>query len=60
MDFSWDDLKLFLAVARLGGLSAATDTTGLSAATLGRRVSTLERQIGERLFVRSQSGYRLT
>ena len=60
MDFSWDDLRVFLAVARLGGLSAATATTQLSAATLGRRVSALERQIGERLFTRSQSGYSLT
>ena len=60
MDFSWDDLRLFLDVARLGGLSAATQTTGLSAATLGRRVTNLERQVGEPLFLRSQSGYRLT
>ncbi|UYN99192.1 MAG: LysR family transcriptional regulator [Devosia sp.] len=60
MDFSWDDLRLFLDVARLGGLSAATQTTGLSAATLGRRVTALERQVGEPLFVRSQTGYRLT
>ena len=60
MDFSWDDLRLFLDVARLGGLSAATETTRLSAATLGRRVTALERQVGEPLFHRSQSGYRLT
>jgi DNA-binding transcriptional LysR family regulator len=60
MDFSWDDLRLFLDVARLGGLSAATQTSGLSAATLGRRVTTLERQVGEPLFLRSQTGYRLT
>lgn len=60
MDFSWDDLNLFLDVARLGGLSAATGTTGLSAATLGRRITALERQLGEPLFVRSQTGYRLT
>ena len=60
MDFSWDDLRLFLQVARLGGLSAATGATGLSAATLGRRVTALERQVGEPLFVRSQAGYRLT
>ncbi len=59
-EISWDDLRLFLDVARLGGLSAATTTTGLSAATLGRRVSALEAQIGEPLFVRSQSGYQLT
>lgn len=59
-EISWDDLRLFLDVARLGGLSAATRTTGLSAATLGRRVSALEAQIGEPLFVRSQTGYQLT
>jgi DNA-binding transcriptional LysR family regulator len=57
---SWDDLRLFLDVARLGGLSAATATTGLSAATLGRRVTALELQIGEPLFVRRQTGYELT
>ncbi|WP_055047322.1 LysR family transcriptional regulator [Devosia sp. A16] len=57
---SWDDLRLFLDVARLGGLSAATTTTGLSAATLGRRVTALEQQIGEPLFVRRQTGYQLT
>lgn len=60
MAISWDDLRLFLDVARLGGLTAATATTRLSAATLGRRVTVLEREIGEPLFVRSQAGYRLT
>ncbi len=57
---SWDDLRLFLDVARLGGLSAAARTTGLSAPTLGRRVTALEQQIGEALFVRRQTGYQLT
>ena len=57
---SWDDLRLFLDVARLGGLSPAMATTGLSAATLGRRVTALEHQIGEPLFVRRQTGYALT
>lgn len=60
MSIDWADLRLFLDVARLGGLSAATQTTGLSAATLGRRVTALERQIGEPLFHRSHSGYTLT
>src|SRR5215217_3166411 len=59
-EISWDDLRMFLDVARLGGLSAATSTTRLSAATLGRRVTALEAQIGEPLFVRSQTGYQLT
>ncbi|WFE76672.1 LysR family transcriptional regulator [Roseinatronobacter sp. S2] len=60
MDDNWDDLRLFLAVSRLGGLSAAQQKTGLSPATLGRRVTALERQIGVPLFVRSQTGYALT
>lgn len=59
-DFSWDDLKLFLAVARLGGLSAARRSTGVSAATLGRRVTALEKAVGEPLFERLATGYRLT
>lgn len=60
MDLAWDDLRLFLAVARLGGLSAARAATGLSAATIGRRMSALERDLGEPLFVRRQTGYALT
>lgn len=57
---SWDDLRLFLEVARFGGLSAAGRATGMSAATLGRRVTALEAAVGEPLFRRAQTGYRLT
>lgn len=60
MDLNWDDLKLFLDVARMGGLNAAARATGASPATLGRRVLALEAVMGEPLFVRSASGYRLT
>ncbi|MCD7058717.1 LysR family transcriptional regulator [Pelagibacterium xiamenense] len=56
----WDDLRLFLAVSRLGGLSAARTATGLSAATLGRRITALERRVGVPLFTRLQTGYRMT
>src|SRR5690554_1907959 len=56
----WDDLRVFLAVSRLGGLSAAQQATGLSAATLGRRITALEHDVGVPLFTRLQSGYRLT
>ncbi len=59
-ELSWDDLRLFLDVARLGGLSAASRKSGLSPATLGRRVTALERQIGSPLFTRQQTGYTLT
>lgn len=56
----WDNLRLFLAVARAGGLAAATKPTGLSAATLGRRMLALERALGMELFIRHQDGYSLT
>ena len=56
----WDDLRLFLAVSRAGGLSAAAAGTGSSPATLGRRMAALERAIGARLFHRRRDGYDLT
>ncbi|WP_104401550.1 LysR family transcriptional regulator [Vibrio penaeicida] len=55
----WNDLQLFLAVAREGGLSAAVKSTQRSAATLGRRMYALERGIGKELFIRHDRGYEL-
>jgi len=57
---SWDAYQIFLLVARHGGLSGAASETGLSPATIGRRMIEFERRIGRPLFVRSQSGYALT
>ena len=59
-NFDWDDLRLFLAVARKGGLAAAATATGKSAPTLGRRMLRLERQLGADLFHRLPRGYELT
>ncbi|WP_299675424.1 LysR family transcriptional regulator [uncultured Roseobacter sp.] len=59
-DFDWDDLRLFLAVARAGGLAGAASATGKSAPTLGRRMLTLERKLGRELFERLPRGYALT
>jgi DNA-binding transcriptional LysR family regulator len=56
----WDALRLFLVVARAGGLGAAARRTGVSAPTLGRRMTALERQLNLRLFDRRQTGYELT
>lgn len=57
---NWDDLHLFLAVAREGGLSAAARASQRSAATLGRRMLALERAMGRELFIRHDRGYELT
>jgi DNA-binding transcriptional LysR family regulator len=58
--FGWDELRLFLAVARANGLAGAARQTAISAPTLGRRMTALEERLGRRLFDRKQTGYRLT
>ena len=57
---NWEDLRIFVHVARGGGLSAAASELGLSPATVGRRMLLLEQQVARPLFVRRQSGYELT
>ncbi len=56
----WDFYQLFLQVARCGGLTGAAAASGLSQATIGRRMLELEQQTGRNLFARSPTGYRLT
>lgn len=56
----WDDLKHFLGVARSGSLSAAAQRLRTSASTVGRRLDSLEKKLGVRLFQRKSSGYVLT
>lgn len=56
----WDDLRVFLAVARAESLSAAGRVLKLDPATVGRRVARLEEAMAARLFARSPQGYALT
>lgn len=58
--FDWNDLKYFLAVARHNSTIAAGKALGLSQSTVHRRLSELERRIGQKLVARQTSGYRLT
>ncbi len=53
---SWDLHRSFLAVLRLGSLSAAARDLGLTQPTLGRHMAELEAALEVSLFVRSQSG----
>jgi len=53
----WTDFGLFTAVARNGSLSGAARETGLSQATLSRRMTALEQRTGRRLFVHGSAGY---
>ncbi len=60
LDQNWDDLRLFLAVAREQSLSGAGRLVRLDPATLGRRVARLEKSLAAVLFVKSPQGYALT
>lgn len=57
---NWDDMRIFLAVARGESLSAAGRDLRMDPATVGRRVSRLEQDIGAPLFAKSPQGYGLT
>ena len=55
-DFSWDDLRVALAVGRTGSLTRAAQALGIDQSTAGRRLTALEAELGCSLFVRSRSG----
>lgn len=56
----WDDLRIFLGVARSESLSRAGRRLAMDASTVGRRVARLEASVGAVLFVKTPQGYRLT
>jgi len=57
----WDLYRSFLAVLRLGSLSAAGRSLGLTQPTIGRHIATLQTCLGGRvLFTRSQTGLMAT
>jgi DNA-binding transcriptional LysR family regulator len=57
----WDDVRVFLAVARYGSLRAAGRALGLSQPTIGRRLTSFEATFGgPTLFDRLPEGLRLS
>ncbi len=56
----WDDMRVFLAVARMESLSAAGKSLKIDPATVGRRIARLEENMGLPLFAKSPQGYALT
>lgn len=57
---NWDDMRLFLAVARSGSISSGARALDLQHSTVSRRMRKLEQDMGVRLFDKVQSGYALT
>ncbi|MGH6618962.1 MAG: LysR family transcriptional regulator, partial [Alphaproteobacteria bacterium] len=45
---NWDDMRIFLAVARQGNLSAAARSLRVTQPTVGRRLRTLEETLAVR------------
>jgi DNA-binding transcriptional LysR family regulator len=56
---NWDDLRIFLAVARSESLSKAGRLLNIDHSTVGRRISALEFTLATPVFEHDRSGYRL-
>ncbi len=56
----WNDLRIFLAIARGGQIARAARALGLDATTIGRRLRKLESDLGQRLFEQTRDGQSLT
>ncbi len=56
----WDDLRIFLAIARAGSISGAARRLGVQHSTVSRRLRALEERLETRLIERRSSGYELT
>ena len=56
----WDDVRYFLAVARVGSVRAAARGLAVNHATVLRRISQLEERLGAQMFEKLPAGYRLT
>jgi len=57
---NWDDLRVFLAVARSGQLLSAAKRLGVNHATVSRRLQQLESGLGQTLVHRRTHGCDLT
>jgi len=56
----WEDIRVFVALARHGSLSAAARALSINHATVARRIRALEGALGEKLVDRRHDGYVLT
>jgi DNA-binding transcriptional LysR family regulator len=53
----WDNLQVFLTIARTGRISAAARRLEVEHTTVSRRLDALERELGVPLFYRTTTGY---
>lgn len=60
LDASWDDIRLFLHVARTGSATAAARSMGVNHTTIGRRLRALEERVRVPLFTKVENRLSLT
>lgn len=60
MNWNWDHLRFFLALADAGSLSQAARDLGVSHTTVLRRVKSIERELETHLFDHTGQGHKLT
>ena len=53
----WDNARIFLAIHRIGTLRGAAEQLQIDQATVGRRLSAMEKALDARLFLRTPAGY---
>lgn len=56
----WDDLKIFLEVARIGSVRGAASTLNVNQSTVSRRITNFEKSLGTALFEKHPTGYVIT
>lgn len=56
----WDDIRVFLAVARAASLARGAKDAGLDRSTASRRIASLEESLGAKVFLRTREGLRLS
>lgn len=57
---NWDDVRIFLAVARSGQILGAAKSLGINHATVARRLTALEQALGSKLLTRKTVGSELS
>ncbi len=57
---NWDDFRIFLEISKTGGLKKAARSLNMHHTSCARRLSSLEENLGTRLFDRLPAGYTLT
>lgn len=57
---NWNDLRIFVAIARSGTFAGAAKELAVDQTTVSRRLSALEQELGAQLFVKTRDGVTLT